>query len=82
MVDELFNFGKTTYKTKKTNLVKQCHKSLIWIGGFNPTRKDDNLGDGLPIALQTTTKKTRNINHLGKSRCLFVCFFAMFLFFW
>ena len=39
----LINVGKATYKTKKTSLVKQCHKSLIWIDGFNPTRKDDYL---------------------------------------
>ena len=38
---------------KTTNLVKQCHKLLIWIDGFNPTREDDDLGDSLPIALLT-----------------------------
>ena len=34
---------KLHIKQKKTSLVKQCHKSLIWIDGFNPTRKDDDL---------------------------------------
>ena len=38
----LINVGKATYKTKKS-LVKQCHKSLIWMDGFNPARKDDDL---------------------------------------